>query len=392
MKKNRLIIKKDSIMVVCMFIMLHDLAFLPDAIEQGIHISLTIFLFIYNAKHLSVLSPKKPLFWLLLSIAISTAYGFIVSSDHSYTTIVKGLLFLFSIFNVFELINYQFHRNNEVKMMKVLFRINLIYCLFALIFLNKVIRITSVGSNAYLFGSKFSTSYLFISLTCVFYMAYEKEMKSMIKYKLIFLLFSLLAAYVAYHLNCQTVVGISVVPLIMGSIRGKVSDKLYNWQTVMILIAFATLFPFFMELVLNIGFVQRLVVNFFDRDLTLSSRMKVYSRYLVPVIKKHIVLGYGYSNNAMRNYSNYYYNAQNGLLNYVIQFGVLGGGILVTMVSSSFRSINDRISNNNWMRGAVMLLYAMVIAGAVEVSYNWHFFLALALLYAAKAKYTNDTI
>ena len=130
------------------------------------------------------------------------------------------------------------------------------------------------------------------------------------------------------------------------------------------------------ELILNIGFIKIIVNDFFQKTYTVTGRLEIYSVYLVKVILGNFWVGYGYSNTFMKNLTDLYSNAQNGLLEVFVSFGFLGVIALLATVAYCYKqSVKD---TNTFFLSIVV--YGMIIAAIFEVSLNWFFLMGLCLV------------
>ena len=88
-------------------------------------------------------------------------------------------------------------------------------------------------------------------------------------------------------------------------------------------------------------------------------------------MKEKFWLGYGYSNGKMLQVTGVFGNAQNGLLEQMMNFGMLG---VLAIVSTVRYALKKNSVNTSCM---FILLYAMIIAAIFEVTINWFFWIAL---------------
>lgn len=364
-------------MLLVLFVLIHRPRFIPSSLDQAYRILFLGILIIYVINHGNKLKFNDPLTWLYGSIFISNIYNYVFRS-FSRKAIFNSMFFLVNLYVIFQLIQIVCERKKKDKILKTLFWINSFYCIFALLFIDKKLYITVPGTESYMYalGNKFDTSYLFISLTCMFGMCYLQKKRNKINV-LMFVGLIFLSAYVSNHLDCQTAAVASFIPGIVFLINSLHRKVLRNRFFAIGVVFITASFPIIAEAIVRNKFVQYFLNTVLHRDLTLSSRMNVYTKYLFVVIKRRVFLGYGYGNSAMFRISNYYRNAQNGLWNYFVMFGLVGVAILIYFIKCIFTMVDEK----EGIIGPIMLFYSMVFAGTVEVTYNWHFYISLALLY-----------
>ena len=128
--------------------------------------------------------------------------------------------------------------------------------------------------------------------------------------------------------------------------------------------------------ILNYKPIQFFIVEILNEDLTLTGRLEIYDNDL-EIISKKLFLGYGYGNSHDVMYDAIKApNTQNGLLECVLNFGVLGTFILLLIIYNVFKNYDK---NKNKIP-LIIYIYAFSILGMVEVTINITYIAVIALI------------
>ena len=161
------------------------------------------------------------------------------------------------------------------------------------------------------------------------------------------------------------------------------------------LIVVSVLFAFFYQIVLDIPFVQYIIVDLLGEDLTLTGRIYIYDAVL-NVIEINPLWGYGIGNSYQLLHFLYDYpNAQNGFINLFLEQGIIGSVIVIFLsLLIVMNQVKNRIKEITF--SMICLLYAMVLMAFVEITIDLWYLLLLSLLQItdkdiqqAKVNYNN---
>lgn len=134
------------------------------------------------------------------------------------------------------------------------------------------------------------------------------------------------------------------------------------------------------NLILSSQVVQFILTNILHRSLTMTGRLAIYES-LISIIGQHPLIGYGYLNTVVKNVVGYG-NPQNGVLNIVVNFGILGVVLFGVTCYRSFPSLSVREPDISYPM--ICYIYAMVICAIVEVNLSTMFILGIALIAGSK--------
>lgn len=353
--------------VYLVFFSLFKAYFIPDVVRQAIKIMTLILVFVFLIKRLK----KKDLFncSILFStiIVITGMYNYIFSS-YTVKALMDSLLYALTFYDLYSLFLYANRHGFTRRMSNDLYRANLIYCILTIISVMFVGVENNSNAAVYLFGNKFTSSYLFISLIALYGLAHDMNLRKNKRTMYMLIMFG--CAFTIY-VGCAT----ATVSLILAVLIFGIGNKMHlrfiqNSTTVVCSLVGTAIIPFVINAVLEISIVRYIIFDVFQRSSTVYGRFEIYNKYLYGLLQNKFWLGYGYSNGVMLKVSNVFGNAQNGFLEQMINFGFIGGvAILITIFYA--------LRKKKGISYMVILLYAMIIAAIFEVTINWFFWIAV---------------
>lgn len=364
----------DEISIYLLFIVIFKPYFFPNIIQQALKCGIIIFLLIYiffyrqhKERH---------------NISILFCVSVILSSVINYA---RGLLPLGNVFNsilsavctycIYTIIGINGTRNSDLVVTSLL-RISIIYCVSLVLELPFPHSVESTGLVVYLWGNKFSCSYLFIFMLALLYIKYREKIARKLIWKTFYAFVILLSMLYVRIIECSTsyiAIGSLLIMVLLGD---KFKSLLLKPHIILIALITAAAFPFVASAVMKIEFVNKFVVDRLGESANLSGRLALYDEYLLPVIIKSPIIGYGYGTTAMFDFTNFYGNTQNGLWDIIYRYGIVGALLFIMLTINCLR----KSQNTSKTRAAVVFVYSIIIAGIVEVTYNSFFFFAISLV------------
>ena len=235
----------------------------------------------------------------------------------------------------------------------------------------------------YLIGTKFSVSYLHLYLLSFWFMRGFSQEQKRWKMNLLVLLTIVFNVIVSVRVDCMTGVIGSVLLMILLLFVNRKKEKGVRWlcsPTMMLALMSASIvFPFVVERVLSIPFITYLVEDIFGRDLTLTGRLSIFKLFGKRV-SGHFLWGFGYGNGNPAAESLFRCaNAQNALLQWILQSGIPVTVMLAVVILMIFKKV-ARSERKKELLPVVALLYVIVALGTVETTFNLCFFLWQAIL------------
>ena len=253
--------------------------------------------------------------------------------------------------------------------------------------INAIIYQSESGSG-YLVGNKFYVSYINLFVVTLYYMLHPVPNRTQ-KMKLKLLL--LLSFIIALKTQCSTVViGTIILYYLIFAINDKWKGLLRNWKTYALgLVVFDILFFFFTMAFIDNPIMRYIIVDILGEDMTLTGRLDIYAA-LGPIIAESPLWGNGVGNATMITIMNGAgINAQNGLLNYLLEVGILGVSAFLFML---FLMMKNAYHHKNTYP-ILCFIYMMLVLSSIEVTFTPYFFgMCFLLLLNNNASIKTNTI
>lgn len=298
-----------------------------------------------------------------------------------------GLTIAFAVLTSYFFIEYVIEKNVFRYVLNSLFKVVLFY-----IIINDVILILTgvqdTGSG-YFVGNKFTVSYLHMFLAVLYNLKSKLNNSRYNERKYIYyLLFSLI---ISIYVQCSTAIIGTLLLLIVQSWGHMMQKFIYNKLTYIILIVVCVCFAFMYSLILDIPWVQYIIVDILGEDLTLTGRTYIYDT-LLDVININPIWGFGVGNSYQLLYYLFGYpNSQNGFINLFIEQGAVGCVTIIILIMVLVnRQIND--DKNNTIASLLALTISLIAMSSIEITINLFFFGLLSLLIVTEKTFDNRKI
>lgn len=369
---NKYKISIYSLISCALFFAVFKPYFLPDAIRQASKtiILAGVFIFVITNMKLNKLINCSLIF---ASCVILSAIVAIFNRNYEIRDFLDSILYALTFYDLYTFAKLCKYKGYSQKLISSMFRMNLLYCILTVF----SVAIVGVENNsntvAYLFGNKFTSAYLFILLIALYGASHETDKK---RNKLILCFLFIFSVSFSLYIDCATATVTLIILFIMYLLPEKIKLHIINQKYIIIALILSAIIVIWLEAILKIDFVNRIVVDYFQKSYTITGRLEIYSKYLRNVISGSFWVGYGYSNELMKNLTGIYANAQNGLLEMFVNFGFLGVIALLFTVYYCFKRTNKDIETFY----LALVVYGMIIAAIFEVSLNWFFLLGLCLI------------
>ncbi|MCI8307605.1 MAG: hypothetical protein HFH14_06095, partial [Lachnospiraceae bacterium] len=232
----------------------------------------------------------------------------------------------------------------------------------------------------YFAGNKFRTSYYFMLLWSVIYVKfYEKFKVNVVLFVLYRFSFVFLIMF-CYWIKCSTAVVGSIVMLLMTFFSERVRKKLLSWKVIIVSIVVVGLIILLLRQIVDIEYIEYFIVNILGENLGLTGRFVIYDR-LFDIVKIHPFFGFGYGNSAIQAYvASYFSNAQNSVIQGVIDYGLFGAvafGLMIRQLFVIKTNVEIGTDDINRIWGMYMFVFSMIICSIVEITFNYMFYTAL---------------
>ena len=323
-------------------------------------------------------------FWCMLSSYLNYGLGYRFNYSIVYSLIV------ILIFNIIPIVveNLGFR-----KFINITF-----YALSFLVIISSITvlfqdRIDAGQTNPFFVGNKFNVAYLQIIYCCICGLKFLKT-KNGFSFKIYYWIVYFYSIWQCWYTYSTTGLFILILNGIYilyinwkATIKSNVFPKLKLIRTMrkpivlLLCIVFSGLTVLIFGSILNIPFVSTFIDKI-EETGTLNARMRIYSVVITNLFGNHLLIGNGHNSNIvgswyMDAYGSIAPNAQNGLINIFVQYGLIGTVLFLIMVFYSYKNVSKVYSKkSDWL---MYWIYAFAFAGIVEICYGTHLFLLLVI-------------
>lgn len=373
-----------DILTFMLFFSLVKVYAIPQVMQQVVKIAFVIILLAFCFSKKSIINSKNPGIWLTIAYVIPSIVGYFIN-ELSVKQAMDGILNAFCVFNIFSIIKYFSKRGKSKSVIKTLFICNIIACLISIISVLIQGRPSEYTGTEfeYFFGNKFNTSYLFIQLIGLYYVYDYSTKKKFVKRPTVLIGLIALEFFVSYWTRCSTTLLGGVVLILAIFVSGRNLRKIEAFFSAPIVALLSFLLPGLVvmnfSVILNIPFIQNLFINVLHKPVGLNGRAFIY-RNIFSLISERPLIGYGYNSNIIeKGLHAILANAQNGLLQTLLSYGLIGTTVLSVIIYKAFKNCSD--DPRFW--GTKIVFYALCACSIVEISINYYFYLTLSLIYFA---------
>lgn len=347
--------------------------FLPEALRQASKIFILLCVFLFTVSRTKA-NRLVNLAWIFSgSVMLSSIIAYL-KGGYQAKDFLDAMLYAVTFYDIYSFVGLCKEKNHFDEMLKCLYKIIALYCVLTFLSVMQVGISNNSNQASYIFGNKFTSSYLFIFLIALYGATHEMRLwKNKIRYIVLFVFSIIFTLYMGCATATVTLVILFVLVMIPSE---KIRISLLNEKFVVAALLASAIIAFLMEQILKIDFVSDIVYGYFDKSYTVTGRLEIYNVYLINLIKNSFWFGYGYSNSVMKNLTGLYANAQNGLLEIMVNMGFVSVMALLVTVFLSFK--NTLKSNKSFYIS--IIVYGMIIASVYEVALNWFFLLGLCLI------------
>lgn len=335
----------------------------------------SILCIIYIISHFNSELLKKTWFiWIYAGITL-------ISSVHNYgiwgiSAIMNDFLHPFSVLAIFIIPLIVTEASGINKVAKVFLRCSYVYFIPTMATVILAGRVDAGWYEPYFVGNKFLLTYYFLVMFCSWGIIHIEEIQNTVKAKVKVIAFCVVGMAFSAYLYCTTgvVCYLTVLILMLVLPIRKILEKPLS-------IAIATVLsgalPLSMTAILSIPRVNALLIAI-NETATMNARVRIYE-ILMNIITPNYWIGYGYNTLIVK--ERLYSNAQNGMLHIIVQFGMLGAAALVLLCYIATRNRYKR--NKDVVEWCEFWLFALIVAGIIEITFGVFFYVFLALINCA---------
>lgn len=347
-----------------------------------------------QTKMISRVLLRKNYFYMLLSLGIMCALLLATVLFNRETTIgdspvthtLRLILYLVELFLVMILLA---ETNRSKAALNFLF-----WYVLVLVVANDVLMFTRIMTfrsgkfENYLVGTKFSVSYRHLNLLTLWAIRANTGLIGWKRRasKVFTVVATAYIVLVAVRVDCMTgILGGLALMVLLGVMNSPRRNKLLRFTSPWMLLAalvLSVVFAFIAEGVMEIPAVKYVVEEILSRDTTITGRTNIYDMYIANMEGRWLV-GYGFGNGNDAAVTLFgYENVQNGLLQWVLQVGVLTTVSLVAVLLQVFRQIKRRNPKNmDRILPMVAMIYVYIILGTIETTFDMAFLLWFAMIF-----------
>lgn len=231
----------------------------------------------------------------------------------------------------------------------------------------------------YFIGTKFTVVYLHVIYIAFYLQRTRKHHEQLETIKTLLLI--ILTVIVSTRVDCATGTVMLIIMILLYYFLNYLDKFMVKPSTIIVVLILTFVFAFVYEVVLKWGIIESFVVNILNRDMTLSSRTRIFST-VIELLDGHWINGFGYGTSYSIGIAHSGFpNTQNGLLEWIWQAGIVGTVMLLTMLYYIYREVNS-IRKPKLFFPVNIIIYILAMISAVEISLGNLFFALFMLIYA----------
>ena len=366
-------VKKIDLICILLYFAIFKIYLIPTWLQQATKIIAILVVLVFLLTNLSF---KK-----LFNISIPFCFVIIVSGVYAYWNnyilsrgILDSILYAICLYCICSVCIYCSENGYMDNLTNAFYYMTVFYCLASLI------SIAALGTSNrlaiyYFVGNKFATGYLFIQFSSLFWIRFYEKINISVFWKVLFIFISVLCVLVSRWICCTTSMVAAIFMLVYllapASVRKFVQKGKFVLLSIFITTAMVTAF----QTIMSIPQVQHIVVDILGEGLNITGREHIYLN-AIDIISNNKWLGYGYGNTIVTDVVGYG-NIQNGIFQIIVNYGIIGAVIFLGLV---YKCSSEQDTGKN--DGLYGLLYAMIVASIVEISFDYGFYFALFAIYA----------
>lgn len=309
----------------------------------------------------------------------------IISSLYNGHNVLRGIVYSIKIIEMFLFWEYINQRKETLNSLKIYFFLTICYLIITdvLIIVNPLLF---ENTDNYFIGNKFNVSYTHITLAILYLQIYKEKIHKNIKSKCIMILFFCIVVIISVRIECTTaIIGFLFLILLM-NIPKSIKQKIVNPKIVIAVLIICGVMPFFISKILNTKVISYIIVNIFKENLTLTGRTNIFQK-LPELLLEKIVLGYGYGNSyeILMKFMNAP-NTQNGVLECIFNYGILGTGGLFLLIYNIFKNLTHSDCYKKYYP-IIINLYIYLFLATIEITIGLYFFMLLSIINFGNNKY-----
>lgn len=304
-------------------------------------------------------------------LALTIVYSSYINRYFKSSDTVTSDLLAFGLIALFWLVEYSIQNKTTSILLKTIFACSFIYCLITdiLWFINPTVY---GEANSFFIGNKFDVSYLhfWMATSYLLYLKVENSFKR--KFYIALYMWAICVAIIS---ECTTAVVGCGVFILLFCFRRQVEHIIRKPLSVVIALLFFNSILIVNSAILSAPPINYFIVNILGEDVGLTGRVGIYQKALATILGSPL-WGYGYENNytVSVNYIGAA-NIQNGILDCVMSYGIMGTLILLLIIIMLIKQNRKSIPYT-----IMVVLYVYIVISSVEIAFNGWFFACVSFL------------
>lgn len=303
-------------------------------------------------------------FFLFMLIAV----GSTAVNEGGAVKIAQCMVFFLTILCTYLVATWYKSRNEEHLFVKSVFYTLLILCSIC-----DIVALGERGADYYLLGTKFMVSYIHLMIVFLWQALYRMKPIRKNKYKTVLVVLLIESLFMFFWVGCTTAILLFPLTIFALFCTNKIRKLLQNRNILMIVFAVGNFLVLGMGILANNEKVQYFIMQVLGKGASYKGRLIIYEK-ITRIIERKPWFGYGYMSDIVNQVVTFG-NAQNGLLDMIVQYGIVGIICWGIFVYCSCRSMND---DRYWPIS--IFVYSLIFASYIEIPFNLFFYLALAIL------------
>lgn len=334
-------------------------------------------LIIYYIKYLNLIDLKlRIIFFSFMCVALVTT----INQKMDFTKIIQCLVFFLTILSIFLVVSYYKYMCKETLFIETIYKTLLFLCI-----VSDFVSLFQRDVDYYLLGSKFMISYIHLLIIYLWQTLYLLKPIKKIKYRFILIFLMLESLFMFYWVHCTTAVLLFPLTIIAPLCTYRLRNLLQNRNILILVYGMGNFMVLGMGLLANNMKVYYFITQVLDKGASFIGRLIIYEK-IAKIIEVKPLLGYGYMSDIVNQVVTFG-NAQNGFLDMIIQYGIIGLSLWLIFIYFSCKSMKNE---KYWP--ICVFIYSLILASLIEIPFNLFFYLAIVIIavFGNKKEHKNN--
>lgn len=322
-------------------------------------------LLISYIKYLNLIDLKlRIIFFSFMCVALATT----INQNMGFAKIFQCIIFFLTILSIFLVVCYYKYTCKETLFIKTIFKTLLLLCI-----VSDFVSLFQRDVDYYLLGSKFMVSYIHLLIIYLWQTLYLVKPIKKVKYRFTLIFLMLESLFMFNWVHCTTAVLLFPFTIIAPFCTYRLRNLLQNRNILFLVYGIGNFMVLGMGVLANNMKVYYFITQVLDKGASFIGRLIIYEK-IAKIIEVKPLLGYGYMSDIVNQVVTFG-NAQNGFLDMIIQYGVIGLSLWLIFIYFSCKSMKNE---KYWP--ICVFIYSLILASLIEIPFNLFFYLAIAII------------